>query len=45
MGQYYRIVVGEKDGMGDHVYDASKYVDESGEGRDLMEESFLNTPG
>lgn len=42
MGQYYRIVVGEKDGMGDHVYDASKYVDE---GRDLMEESFLNTPG
>ncbi|MCI6231257.1 MAG: hypothetical protein MR630_01340 [Selenomonas sp.] len=47
MGQYYRIVVGEKDGMGDHVYDASKYVDESGrerfDGGKLLEHSWISS--
>ena len=44
MGQYYRIVVGEKDGMGT-MYMMHQNMLMKAEGRDLMEESFLNTPG
>lgn len=47
MGQYYRIVVGEKDGMGFHVYDASKYIGENGEkgfdGGKLLEHSWTSS--